>query len=279
MRIKERRTVGLMEKNKKTSSAPIVVSKPFLTGNPVDTTTGKSALLIFGSLLVVAVLYLIVCSMMMFDSLALRIVVNGLVVFLTLAVFYSSGMSQGSVAVNNGEIMHHRRETGAQILPEELARSYHPLKGFLTGLAGTLPLFLCALVFAFITSKQMTGIGALPSWVAALEGREEVGPALAFYRTGGGWTLESILRIIIRLSLMPYVNMIGSSNAEGLLLLERLSPILVLFPGLAYGVGYTQGVKVRSRVHADIAKNVRKKAKKNARSKKAPKAKGPIELN
>ena len=127
MRIKERRTVGFMEKNKKTSSAPIVVSKPFLTGNPVDTTTGKSALLIFGSLLVVAVLYLIVCSMMMFDSLALRIVVNGLVVFLTLAVFYSSGMSQGSVAVNNGEIMHHRRETGAQILPEELARSYHPL--------------------------------------------------------------------------------------------------------------------------------------------------------
>ncbi|MBQ1860462.1 MAG: hypothetical protein II141_04705, partial [Clostridia bacterium] len=190
-----------------------------------------------------------------------------------------SGMSQGSVAVNNGEIMHHRRETGAQILPEELARSYHPLKGFLTGLAGTLPLFFCALIFAIITRKQMTGLGALPSWVAALEGREEVGPALEFYRTGGGWTLESILRIIIRLSLMPYVNMVGSGNADGLLLLERLSPILVLLPGLSYGVGYTQGVKVRSRVHADIAKNVRKKAKKNAKSKKAPKAKGPIELN
>ena len=77
-----------MQKSSKTSSAPIVVSKPFLTGNPVDTTTAKSALLIFGSLLVVAVLYLIVCSMMMFDSLVLRILVNGLVVVLTLAVFY-----------------------------------------------------------------------------------------------------------------------------------------------------------------------------------------------
>ena len=269
-----------MEKSqKKTSSAPIVVSKPFLTGNPVDTTTTKSALLVFGSLCVVAILNLIVCSMMMFDHLALRIAVNGLVIFVTLAVFYSSGMSQGSIAVNNGEIMYRRRETGAQILPEELARSYHPLKGFMIGLLGTLPILLCALILAVITKKQMTSLGALPTWLSALESREEVWLALSYYRTGGGWTLESILRIIIRLLLMPYVNIISSANADGLLLLERLSPLVVLFPGLAYGFGYTQGVKVRSRVHADIAKNTRRKARKNAKKRKAPKAKGPIELN
>lgn len=268
-----------METTKKTNSAPVVVSKPFLTGKPVDTTTGKSALLILGSLVVVAILYLIVCGMMMFDSLPLRIVANGLVVFLTLAVFYSSGMSQGSVAVNNGEIMFHRRETGAQILPEELARSYHPLKGFLTGLIGTLPLFLCALVFALITKRQTTGLGALPSWISSLEKREEVGLALNYYHQTSGWTLENLLRVVIRLSTMPYVNIVGSSNPDGLLLLERLSPILVLLPGLSYGVGYTQGVQVRSRVHADIAKNTRKKARKNARKRKAVKVKGPKELN
>ena len=268
-----------MDKTQKKTQTPIVVSKPFLTGKPVDSTTWKSALVMCGSLVAMAVLYLIVCGMMMFESLVLRIAANGIVIFLTLAIFYSSGMSQGSIAVNNGEIMYHRRETGAQITPEELARCYHPLKGFLTAFFGSLLLFLMALVFALITKRQTAGLGALPSWVSSLEGREEVGLALSYYRTGSAWSLENVLRVVIRLSTMPYVNMVGSSNPDGLLLLERLSPILVLLPGISYGIGYTGGVKVRTRVHADIAKNTRKKARKNARAKKAPKTKGPIELN
>ncbi|MBR1683927.1 MAG: hypothetical protein IJ708_02235 [Clostridia bacterium] len=271
-----------MDKNttgKNTTGAQIVVSKPFLTGKAVDSSTLKSALMVFGSLFVVAIVYLIVCGVMNFDIVALRLVLNGLVVFATLAIYYSAGMSQGSIAVNNGEIMYHRRETGAKVSDDELSRCYHPAKGFVSGLAGTLPFFMCALVLALIAKRQVTGLGALPTWVSSLETREEIGAPLAFYHEGVSLGLEGVLRIIVRLLIMPYVNMVGANNPDGLLILERVSPLLILLPGVFYGIGYTRGVQVRAKVHTDIARNTRKRAKKNQKAKKKPVQRGTIELN
>ena len=146
-------------------------------------------------------------------------------------------------------------------------------------LLGTVPLLLCAIILAVLAKKQITGFGALPSWMTSLETRESIGDALVYYHTATSLGVEGVVRILVRLSLMPYVNMVGATNADGLLLLEHLSPILVLFPGLAYGVGYTQGVKVREKVHTDIARNTRKKARKNQKARKARAARGTIELN
>lgn len=267
--------------NTKPEGKPVVVSKPFLTGDPYDKTTLQTALFFFGSLLVIAVVYLIVCAVMTFDNLPLRVLLNAMVVFVTWAIYYSSGMSQGSIAVNNGEIMHHRRETGAEISKEELSRCYHPMKGYVCSLLGTLPLFLCAVILALIATRQTTGLGALPSWISALEAREEIGAPLAFYHESVPLGLEGVLRILIRLSLMPFVNMVGAGNPDGLLMLERFSPLLVFGPAVSYGFGYTRGVNVRARIHSDIARNTRKRAKKNAKAKarKAAPKKGPIELN
>ncbi len=259
---------------------PIVVKKPYLTGAIYDSTVMKSALLIMGSLFVTAVLYLIVCGMMIFDSLILRILLNGLIVAVTLAMFFYSGMSNGSIAVNQGEIMFHRRETGAEITPAELSRCFHPLKGFLIGLIGSIPLLLCALILAFMARLQTTGLGALPTWVHSLTPREEVGLALSYYSIPAPIGLEGIVRLIVRMCIMPFVNMVGSGNASGLLLLERLSPLVVLFPALAYGFGYSRGVTVRTRVHSDIAMNAQRRRKKARKAKrKAAEPKGPEALN
>ncbi len=260
---------------------PVVVKKPYLTGSIWDSTVIRSALMICGSMIIVAILYLIVCGVLTFDNTALRVLTNGLVAFVVMAMFYYSGIGRGTVAVNQGEIMYHRRETGQPIAPEELSRCFHIGKGFVTGLLGTLPLFLCALILAVVAKEQNTGLGALPSWVSGLETRDEVGLGLTYYHTPVMLGLEGVLRIIIRLSIMPFVNMVGAANRSGLLTLERLSPLIVLLPGIAYGLGYTRGVQVRTQVHSDIARNARKRRKKSrrekARKRRAPK--GPEALN
>ena len=75
------------------------------------------------------------------------------------------------------------------------------------------------------------------------------------------------------------VNLVTPENAESLLLLERLSPLLVLIPGLCYGWGYTRGVNERSRVHTSIAAGNRRRARKEAKARKARAASTPKQLN
>ena len=57
--------------NKKTKKKPKIVKKPFLTGSPVDGTTAKAALTFFGGMLLMLLAYLLLCSMMLWDSLFL----------------------------------------------------------------------------------------------------------------------------------------------------------------------------------------------------------------
>ena len=102
------------------------------------------------------------------------------------------------------------------------------------------------------------------------------------YRSDLGITYDAdVLRLIVRMSIMPYVNLVGSTNKDGLLLLERFSPLLALIPGLVYGWGYTQGVAVRSQVHTDIAagKRKQKRKEKKARQQRQAQRKGPEQLN
>ena len=56
--------------NKKTKKKPKIVKKPFLTGSPVDGTTAKAALTFFGGMLLMLLAYLLLCSMMLWDSLS-----------------------------------------------------------------------------------------------------------------------------------------------------------------------------------------------------------------
>ena len=256
------------------------VKAPFLTGQPYDSAVPKAALAVFGGLAAAGFGYLMLGSAMMFDSLPLRLVLNLSMLAVVLLLFYMSGSSNGSNAVNLGEIMYRRQETDRPATQQELAMCYHPLKGFVIGLLGSAPLFLLALVFAVIARRQMASMGVLPSWVGGVQAPDAVN-ALAAYNVGEPLGLEGALRIVIRLSLMPIVNIIGSEKADALLLLERLSPLLVLLPGAAYGVGYTQGVSLRTQVHTSIAQNKRKAARKARRARRAKETarRGPEQLN
>ncbi len=256
------------------------VSKPYVTGDAFDRTTLPGALKFFGGTVAMAVVFLIICVMMNFESPWLNIGINLAIVLAIYMMFAQFGMNSGADAVNQGEIMFGREEKGRPVASWERSMCYHPLKGLISGLIGSVPLLVCAIVLACVAQRQMSGLGTLPSWVAGIEGRPEIGNALAVYHEPGSFTLETSARLVVRMSIMPYVNMIGADNKDAMLLLERLSPVLNLLPALAYGLGYMRGTAVRASVHTNIALGKKKIKRKQAKERRArQQRRGPEQLN
>ena len=257
-----------MSETKKKTAAPKPVSKkPYLTGAPLDSSCIGGAVRFFVYLLMMAIAFLFLGAVLSFDSFALRLIINLAVVLLVLTVMFQSGASAGSIAVNAGELAYQRKESNRM------------LKGFLTALIGSLPLLIASTVLACTAQRQMTSIGALPTWVSGMMDNVDNGAALVAYAQGGSVTGISILRMIIRTCILPAVNIVGATNSDAMLRLEQLSPLLCCLPMIAYGLGYPQGVRIRAQVQADIAAGKRKARKKANKERKQRSQNGPEQLN
>lgn len=268
-----------MQQKKKTKKPIKPVTKPFLRGKAVDGSSFKSMIMFFLAMLVMAVANLFLSTLLLWDNQWISIIFNAMLLLVIYALFFQGGANKGTTAVNQGEILYQRREDGKPVGQKELAACYHPLKGFIVGLVGSLPVLVCAVLLAMVAQRQMSGLGALPGWIGTLQRRPEVGAALSYYNVIEPMTMEDTLRVIIRMMIMPFVNMVGSSNRDGLLTLERLSILPLLLPALSYGIGYMQGVSVRTQVHTDIARGKRKRAKKERKQRQARMRKEPEQLN
>lgn len=258
------------------------VTKPYLKGDMYDRTTLPGALKFFAGTIVMAVLFLILGVMMNLENQMINIALNVMILIAAYMFFYQTGLGSGADAVNQGEIMYARQEKGRPVADWERKLCFHPCKGFLSALIGSIPLVLCSAILACIAQRQVSNLGALPSWVSGIEGREEIGNALAYYHESGSMTLEAILRLVIRMTTMPFVNIVGAGDKEGMLLLERVSPLLNLLPAAAYGFGYLGGVGVRTNVHTNIALGKKKAMRKQAKERRARKQqvrRGPEQLN
>ena len=258
------------------------VTKPYLKGDMIDRTTLPGAVKFFFGTVVMAILFLVSGVMMNFGQQWISILANTVIMLAAYLFFQQMGLSAGADAVNQGEIMHARQEKGRPVAEWERSMCFHPLKGLVSALIGSIPFFVCALVLAVIAQRQMTNLGALPNWLSGFEAREEIGGALAYYHETGSMSLEGVLRLIVRMATMPCVNMIGAANKDGLLILERISPILMLLPALCYGLGYMGGVSVRSTIHTNIALGKKKAKRKQAKERRARRSqthRGPEQLN
>ena len=258
------------------------VSKPFLTGAPTDEYTVKNALKFFLLLLIIAFMTFIVCSMTAFDSAVLRVGVNVLIECAVLLILFSRGADLGTDAVARGEILYQHVEKGIDPSANERKVPFHKLKGFTIGILGTLLFLILAVILALTAGRQLTGAGALPSWTEAFMRRTEFSSALSSYSQPVSISFTDIVRIIVRIAIMPFITMMGSENKDLLLLIERISPVLVLLPSVAYGIGYLQGPSRRVMVHTGIAEGNRKRVNREKRERKArktPTHRGPQQLN
>ena len=258
------------------------VVKPFLTGKPADERTGKNALSFFGILLLTVFMTFLVSTMLNFNQPILRIGMNVIVEGIILLLFYSNAAGKGADAVARGEILYQRQEKGISFTEGERAICFHPMKGFLIGLLGTAILLIPTLIQALTASRTVTGVGVLPGWLDVYRRRTEVGDALVAYTAVGGISFADAIRMIDRILVMPFVAMVGAENRDGLLLIERLSPLIILLPAISYGIGYLQGKRLRSRVHTEIATANRKRARREKKARMARRnrtPKGPEQLN
>ena len=264
----------------KKKDQPVYIPKPFLKGKPWDSLCMKAALGLMGGQVLLMIAFLLMGLMMLISNDLIRIVLNAALLLGCYLIYYSFGLGSGTQAVNQGEILQNRLNRGEDLHKGEQDCCYHPLKGFVIALVGVAPYVLCAIVFACITQRQMSGFGALPSWVSSLTGHSEVTDAVSYYNVTGGLTLEDILRILVRVNIMPWVNIFNSSNMDAMLILERVSPLVMLLPTVCYGLGYLQGPKTRARVHGDIAQGKRRAAKKAKKEhKRKLQAREPQQLN
>lgn len=270
-----------MQQKKKSKKTIAPVKKPFLRGKPLDKATFRSAVVFFFGLIGMILINVVLGSIVMWDIQWVNILFSCALLLVIYSVFYQNGANKGTAAVNQGEIMWQRQESGRTVDAKDAAACFHPLKGFINAMLGTVPALICAVLLAVIAQKQFTGLGSLPTWITTLQRQPEMADALAIYETTGVLTMEDILRMIVRMLILPYVNMVGAENRDGLLLLERLSPLAVLLPAVSYGLGYLRGVDVRTRVHTDIAMGKRKhdRREKKRRQAKARVHNGPEQLN
>lgn len=255
------------------------VTKPWLKGELTDKKTPAESLKVFGMLVAMCLLMLFAGVIMMVNNTVLRVIINTAIAAICCMIFYSVGAAAGTSATGFGEIALKRQESGKPLSKEETAVCFHPWKGLVIALLGTLPFLILSIYLAAVTKRQITGAGALPSWVAAYSGREEVWAPLTAYQGTQGMTFETIARMIVRMVLMPWFSMAGNEEKDILVLIERLSPLLMLLPGVSYAIGYSRGPVYRSKVHTDIAANRRKRARKERKERKARMARKPEQLN
>lgn len=256
-----------MQKNpSKAKKKPELIFKPYQTGRCSSGLAVRRGLRVLIYQVALIFIFLFIGQVLLSQSAPIRISLNLLVVFGFFMLMYNEGSRAGLEDVAYAEIARGRRDAGKALDKNDLARCYHPLKGVFTVLYGMLPLFLIALVFAFITREQIYVLGGLPSWLQGYERRADIGLALSYYHETQAVGIESILRILVRLLLFPYVNMIGTDSAGALLLLEQLSPLLILVIPMGYAAGYLRGPHLRARVHGAISADTKRRIR---REKKA----------
>lgn len=261
--------MSMQNQGKKKRKKPELVYKPYLKGNWHGASALKKCGKILVYYLIFAFMYLLLGAILQSDTPALAWGLNAVALFLCGALMYTDGARTGENETALGEIAYSRQQAGKEVKPQEKDKCFHPAKGWFTAFAALLPLIIVCAVYAVMAQKQLYQLQALPSWVTAFEQDGEVLRPLQYYTTGASVTVEDILRVIVRMLIFPFVQIARLYGNDGILLADRLSPLLVCVPALGYPLGYLTGPRSRAMVHGNIRTNDRRALR---RKKKAVKA-------
>ena len=246
-----------------------IVYRPYLKGRAISLLAARRGLRILAYQVAFAFIFLMIGPLLTFDSLVLRLITNLAMVAGLMALLYAEGTRAGVEDISFAQIALQRQQDGKTIEGRELDRCYHPAKGFVIAVLGALPLLLISLVFALTVQPRQYVLGGLPDWVSAYERRAEIGLALSYYHEQRVLALPDMLGIAVRLFILPFINTVGQDAKGALYLLDKLSPLIVLLPGCAYGIGYLRGPALRAQVHGAIESNSRRRQRRRKATKAA----------
>ncbi len=252
---------------KSAGKAPLVY-KPYQTGHWHSRLAAGRGLKLLGYQAVFVFLYLFIVQALNFNSLILRLSLNLAVVAGLFAFLFLDGTRIGANDTAFAEIVLAKKDRGQEVNRDELDRCFHRFKGLYSAAVGMLPLFLICLVFALTATLQRYRLGSLPEWLSAYEDRAEIELALRYYHTTPGFSMEDALRVVVRLLVFPFVNIIGTDSSLALLWLDRLSPLLALVIPSGYALGYARGARARARTHGEILAGIKKRRRREKAERK-----------
>ena len=258
-------------KKTKKNKRPLVF-KPYAKGNIFDSAALKRSLRVMAYFFMFAFLYLIVGSALQFDSVFLRVLLNLMMVLVCSAIVYTDGARLGENEVAYGEIAYSRQQTGKEVDEKDKMRCYHPLKGVMIALIAAIPVLLLTLPHAVTAVKQVYTLQRLPKWVSGYSNQAEVMAPLQFYSREVRVTVLDILRMISRILIFPFANIATVDNADALLVMDRLSPLLACLPLIGFPLGYLTGPQSRAMVHGDISNSNKRAQRRKKRAVKARQA-------
>lgn len=81
-----------------------------------------------------------------------------------------------------------------------------------------------------------------------------------------------MIRLAARVLIFPFANIATADNADLMLVMDRLSPILAALPFLGYPLGYMTGPKSRAMIHGDIKTSTKRRLRREKKAMKARQA-------
>lgn len=267
-----------MQKSTTGKKKPQIVIKPMLAGSALDVMTFNRALRVAGGVLISMFFYVVFGFLLTFENVVLRILVNTVLLLIGAGLLYMTGATHGEADAAFGEIMYQREQEGKSVPKSERSRGFYKPKGFATAFLGVLPFVLLALVVTFTARLQTYSLGALPEWLTIYRRQPEIGDALRYYETAVSFGVLDGIKLIVRFAVLPFIGMVGSTNAAAVLMVERLSPLLVMAVPAGYALGYLRGKDLRIRVHTSIAQSKRRKKNKDKKERQRRQDKGPEQL-
>lgn len=255
--------------NKGTRKPPVEeVKKPILQGSWHGRDAWKLALKRMLSMLAVSLVYLLVGALLNFESLWGRILTCVAIVGLVVYYQFYQGMTRGENDASFGEIMYTRQADGREVTAEDRERCFHPFKGMFAALVGAAPFVVFAIVFACMTKPVGYVLGVLPSWTEGMLQQSEFGNALRYYQMQAGIGATDIMRVIDRAMVMPFINVATYFGEDATVLIERLSPVLLLLAPVGYGLGYLQGPALRTKINTGIKMGDEKKKRRERKARR-----------
>lgn len=222
----------------------------------------------FISIICITLVYLVSTLMLYFNVAWLEACICFIIIGLVFFQQYNSGAVLGERDVALGEIVYEKKANGEEVTKADADHCFHWFKGFFSSLLACLPFVIVCIVFAFIAKKTEYVLGVLPSWTENLRANNALGDALQYYTVTQSASLETILRVAVRIMVMPFLNIANGFGGDPALFIERISPVLVLLAPMCYGIGYTRGVQLRAKVNTSIKLGDDKKRRKARREKK-----------
>ena len=257
-----------MQQNTKKSKQPEVVVKPILTGSWNSKEAYQMAPKRTLSILLISVVYVFFSVMAGFNNSVLQLIMSVATIGIVVFYQYTKGMEKGEKDAAYSEILYERKQEGRAVSPEDEKRCFHPLRGAYATFLGAIPFIIICVIYAFMAKRWSYQLGVLPGWMDTMLAHNEIGDALSYYQVTRSINAEDIFRIIVRCLTMPFINIGNVFGKQAVLWVERLSALFVLVGPMGFGIGYSRGHALRTRINTGIMQGVEKKKRKERKARR-----------